>query len=234
MGFTQLGQQVKQDFLGKGLEVFGQVVNSKVVQRLHHRWNLPLLRNRRGPRPSGIRKAIVAAGERVNLASQLKEIRLFDAVFTNFTEQLYANGARKAHLMPIIDHASKMAYGWAVGERAKETFRQYAIPYQGMIVQHDQDPLYTGYGWTGHLLLQGHVRLSYALNGAHDNPEIEGIFSRFKAENHSPLLDAQNLLELDEVVRQCMIYYNIERRHSSLGYLAPLAYVERMRPNGRG
>jgi putative transposase len=227
-------------------EGYGQQVNHKVVQRLHQLWDLPMLRNTRPPRPSGIRKAIVTAGERINLVAQLEEIGLFGVAYTDFTELLYANGARKAHLMPIIDHASKMAYGWAVGERAnttlalaawqraRETFHQYAISYQNMIVHHDQDPVYTGFAWTGQLLLADRVRLSFALNGARDNPEMEGFFSRFKAENVSLFLDAQSVKELAEVVCQRMVYYNTERRHSSLDYLSPLAYVERIRSNGSG
>lgn len=223
---------------------YNQVVNRKVVQRLHQLWDLPLLRNTRPPRPSGIRKAITVAGERVNLVAQREQIKLFEVAYTDFTELLYADGTRKAYLMPIVGHDCKMTFGWAVGERAnttlalaawqraKETFRQHTIPYEGMIVHHDQDPVYTGYGWTGHLLLEDHARLSYALNGARDNPEMESFFSRFKAENHSLLLDAQNLSELAEVVCQRMVYYNTERRHSSIGYLSPLAYIEQMRFNG--
>lgn len=227
-------------------EAHDQVVNRKVVRRLHQCWGLPLLRNTRPPRPSGIRQTILAAGERVNLVAQREEISLFEVAYTDFTELVYADGTRKAYLMPIIGHASKMAFGWAVGqrtntvlalsawERAKETLRQHAISYRGMIVHHDQDPVYTGYGWTGQLLLEDHTRLSYALNGARDNPEMESFNSRFKTENHSLFLDAQDVAELVEVVSQRMGYYNTERRHSSIGYLSPLAYIERVRSNGRG
>jgi len=219
---------------------YNQVVNRKVVQRLHKLWGLPLLRNTKLPRPSGVRQAIVAAGERVNLVAQRDQIGLFEVAYTDFTELLYADGTRKAYLMPIIGHTCKMAYGWAVGERAntalalrawenaKRTFRQLSISFKGMIVHHDQDPVYTGYGWTGQLLLEDHVRLSYALNGARDNPEMEGFNSRFKTENHSLFLDARNLEELGEVVCQRMGYYNTARRHSSIGYLSPLAYFQQM------
>jgi len=50
-------------------------------------------------------------------------------------------------------------------EVAKATFQQLAIPYAGMIVHHDQDSVYTGYHWTGRLLLEDGVRLSYTLSG---------------------------------------------------------------------
>jgi transposase InsO family protein len=137
-----------------------------------------------------------------------------------------------------------MAYGWAVGERAntslalaaweraKETFQQHAIHHRGMIIHHDQDPVYTGYGWTGQLLLEDGVLLSYTLRGARDNPEMESFISRFKTENRSLFLDAHNVIDLAAVVEERMYYYNTKRRHSSIGYAPPLAYIKRVRSDG--
>ncbi len=92
-------------------------------------------------------------------------------------------------------------------------------------MHHDQDPVFTGYAWTGQLLAHG-VRISYALRGAHDNPEMESFIGRFKVENRSLLLDAGSLDELKAVVEARIWYYNQERRHSSLGNRAPLAFIE--------
>lgn len=119
-------------------------------------------------------------------------------------------------------------------EAAKATFQQLAIPHAGMIVHHDQDSVYTGYRWTDQLLLQDRAHLSYALNGAKDNPEMESFNGRFKTEGRSLFLDAQTLSELRAVVREQMRYYNTERRHSSLGYLPPLTYIERARSVSAG
>ena len=184
---------------------------------------------------------IVTAGERANLVAQMEQIRLFEVAYTDFTKLVYADGTRKAYLMPIIGHVCKMAYGWAVGQRAntalaleaweaaKATFQELAIPYAGMIVHHDQDSVYTSYDWTGQLLLQDRGRLSYALNGAKDNPEMESFNGRFKTEGHSLFLEAHNIAELHTVVAERMRYYNTKRRHSSIGYLPPLTYIERVR-----
>jgi len=103
------------------------------------------------PRPSSVQKAITEAGELANLVVQMDGIGLFQVVYTDFTEILYADGDRKAILMPIIGHVSKMAFGWAVGqsrstalalqawEHAKRTFQQMGISYVGMIMHHDRD-----------------------------------------------------------------------------------------------
>jgi len=222
-------------------EAHGQAINHKVVQRLLKLWNLVLIRSLKAPQPSLVRQVIVASGERANLVTQMEEIGLFEVAYTDFTELRYADGTRKAYLMPIIGHVCKMAYGWAVGQRAnaelaleawaaaRATFQQHVIPYVGMIVHHDQDSVYTGYRWTDQLLREDRVRLSYALNGAKGNPEMESFNGRFKTEGHSLFLDAQTLDELQAVVAERMHYYNTERRHSSIGYLPPLTYIERVR-----
>lgn len=214
-------------------------VNHKVVERLLGIWDLSILRSTHRPRPSCVRKVIIEAGERANLVAQMAEIELFQVVYTDFTEVLYADGRRKAILMPIIGHGSKMAFGWAIGqsrgtflalqawERAKETFRRMGISYKGMIMHHDQDSVYTSYEWTSQLLLKDKVRLSYALGGAKDNPEMESFNGHFKGEGHSLFLEAQSLDELIAVVDDRMRYYNTVRRHSAIGYVSPLTYIQR-------
>lgn len=222
-------------------ETYDQAVNHKVVQRLLQLWDLALLRSVRPSRPGHVRRAIVAAGKRANLVAQMSEIRLFQVAYTDFTELRYADGSRKAYLMPLIGHVCKMAYGWAVGahadttlaleawQAAQATFHELRISPADMIVHHDQDPVYTGYGWTAQLLLKDQARLSYALNGAKDNPQMESFIGRFKTENHSLLLEAAALPELCSVVTEQMLYYNTQRRHSSLGYMSPLAYIKQVR-----
>lgn len=223
-------------------EVYGQKVNHKVVQRLHQEWGLPLIRGTRLPKPSGIRRAITAAGDRINLVAAREEIRPFEVTYTDFTELVYADGRRKAYLIPIIDHASKMVLGWAVGERAvtslaldaweraKQALLAQGVDLARVTVHHDQDPVFTSYGWTSRLLLQDQVQVSYALNGARDNTEMEAFNSRFKTENRSLISDAQTLDELKALVTERMDYYNYERRHSTIGYLAPLVYIEAVQP----
>jgi putative transposase len=221
---------------------YGYNINHKVVQRLHQEWDLPLIRSTRPPRPSGIRQAIAAAGKRVNLVAGKKVIRPFEVAYADFTELVYADGRWKAHLIPIIDHASKLALGWAVGERAvtglaleawahaRDTIKAQGANLKGLIVHHDQDPVFTGYGWTSQLLLRAHVRVSYALNGARDNPQMESFIGRFKTENRSLLLDAQTIEQLRAVVAERMHYYNQTRRHSTIGYQAPITYITSLQP----
>lgn len=214
------------------------VINHKVVQRLHRLWDLPLLRQTHRPRPSGIQQAIVSAGCRANLIGDKADIEPFAVAYADFTELSYAEVQQKGYLLTLVDHATKVVVGWAVGnrkttevalqawERARQTLATCVGSWQGMIVHHDQDPVFVGYTWTSKLLLDDGVRISYSLRGVRGNPEMEAFFSRFKTENRSLVLDCQTLEELATVIGQRIDYYNYERRHSSIGYVAPLSFVE--------
>ncbi len=121
-----------------------------MVQRLHQAWDLPLIRGTRLPKPSGIRQAIEVAGDRVNLVVSKEKIGPLEVLYTDFTELIYADGHKKAQLMPMIDHATKLVVGWEVGERgvtelalsawshARATLRQKSVPLSRVIVHHDQ------------------------------------------------------------------------------------------------
>lgn len=212
----------------------GQVVNAKVVRRLHQLWELSLLRGSRAPRPSAVRQAITAAGARANLVTGLATIVPLAVLYTDFTELRYSG---KAWLMTFVDHVSKLVPGWALGaqadtavalrawRRARRWLGRHGVALIGLIVHHDQDPVYTGYGWTAQLLLRDQVRLSYALRRCRDNPEMEAFHSRFKTENRSLFLDALTFADLEHVVAQRIRYYNGRRRHSSVGNQAPLTFL---------
>jgi putative transposase len=222
------------------LETYGAAVNHKVVQRLHRLWGLPLVRGVKPPRPSGVRSVLSAVGARANLLTPRVAIGPLEVLHTDFTELVCAAG--KAQLMVLLDHTSKVVPGWALGARpdtglalaawatAKRWLRRHDYSFRGLIVHHDQDPVYTGYGWTAQLLLRDHVRISYALAGCKDNPEMEAFHSRFKNENRSLLLEASSLAELRRVVGERIAYYNRRRRHSALGYQAPLAFLASLPP----
>jgi transposase InsO family protein len=221
-------------------ESYGESVNHKVIQKLHRLWELPLMRSTRPPRRSGISQVITEAGDRINLVAGIEEIGAFEVVYADFTELVYAKG--KARLIPILDHDTKVVLGWALGEQAntelaleawretKRTLRRLGRHPDGMIVHHDQDPVFTGYEWTGQLLLRDGIRISYALRGAKDNPEMEAFNSRFKNENRSLLLESGSFERLREVVRERMKYYNRRRRHSALGNQAPWTYAKHLGP----
>ena len=58
---------------------------------------------------------------------------------------------------------------------------------------------------------------------------MESFFSRFKEEGRSLFYDARSITELGDLVSSRMAYHNTERRHSSIGYVPPLTYIQRVR-----
>ena len=130
-------------------EAYGRTVSRKVVQRLHRMWDLPLIRGTKPPKASGIRCAIAAAGDWINLLAGKEKILPFEVAYADFTELVYANGRRKAQLTPIVDHATKLVVGWAVGEpagtqlalaawdRARRALQAHGVSLQEVIVHHD-------------------------------------------------------------------------------------------------
>lgn len=215
----------------------GIATNKKVVEALLKLWDFSLLRGTHHPKPSGIRRAIGQAGAQINRVATLLDIDILDVVYTDFTELVYADGRRKAYLMPLLDHASKVVVGWALEEHkqtpaalaawgdAQRTLKAWGICRPIGMVHHDQDSVYTSYEWTARLLLDEHVRLSYAVNGCKDNPEMESFNSHFKGENAALFLEAETLEALRPLVAERIGYYNRSRRHSSIGYVAPLTYL---------
>jgi putative transposase len=215
-------------------------VNHKVVQRLQRCWNLRLMRRAKAPRASEFRQVLQAKAGHLNLVEHLTAIKPFEVLYTDFTELIYGHGHRKAYLLPLLDDTSKAVVGWAVGETddtsvaleawkmAVRTLKRFGREPKGVIIHQDQDPVFTGNAWVCTLLLKSGARVSYSEDGAKGNTQMESFFSRFKAENYSLFYGCADLTALRGRVAQRIKYYNVERRHSSLGNISPLTFLERM------
>ena len=140
--------------------------------------------------------------------------------------------------MPLIDHMSKLAVGWAVGpadnsnlalrawDRARARLRRYGIKLGEVVVHQDQDGVYTGHQWLWQLRVKDKVRVSYSLDGARGNTAMESFNGHFKAENGSRLWDQRDLAGVVRVVESAMSYYNDIRRHASLDNMAPAVFLK--------
>ncbi len=77
---------------------------------------------------------------------------------------------------------------------------------------------------TGRPLSAG-VQPCYALLGAGNNTEMEGVFSRLKVENRSLIADAGSLADPTAVVQDRLEVYNRTRGHPSFGNRPPSVIV---------
>jgi putative transposase len=213
-------------------------VNRKVVERMHSAWDLAVIKRVRRPKPGGVAKLLKETGERINLVAGLSEINDFKVLYTDFTEILYRRGRAKAQLMAIIDHASKLAVGHALGEadntelalkawrKAKMGLSRLGVKTEGLIAHHDQDGVYLGHGCLYELAVRDKVRVSYSKNGAKGNVHMESFNSRFKEENRLMFYEQEDFSSLKKVVDQRIRYYNRVRRHSALGNKSPIRYLK--------
>ena len=131
-------------------ETYGKAVNTKVVRKLQKAWELPLIRAVHPPKPSAIRRVLHQMGDRINLVATLENIHPLQVLYTDFTELIFDRQQQKAHLMPLVDHASKYVVGWAVASakntslaldawmRARGNLRHLGIPLPTVIVHHDK------------------------------------------------------------------------------------------------
>jgi len=220
-------------------ERIGRVINDKVVRRLNQLWSLNLVHGTRRVKPGGVYQAIVAAGEQANLVAQLDPTKIgpFEVLYTDFSELVYGGGVGKAQLIVLVDHTSKYAPGWALGAgpttetalkawaMTKQTLEEHGVSIEGMIVHQDRGSAFISYGWTGQLLLEDKVHVSYSLDGAKGNTYMESFFGRFKGENEDLFNAAETYGDLILVVAERMAFYSQERRHSSLGYISPSHYL---------
>ena len=194
-----------------------------IPSNLYYRWSKDFL--------EAGKQRLVGDSERQADSRQVSEMRAeVEQLKQLVAELVYASGKRKAYLIPILDHASKVVLGLAVGERAVTSLRAHRMDLSPVAIHHDQDPVFTNYTWTARLLLKDQVRVSYALGGAQDKAEMEAFNSRFKTEYRSLLLDAQSSAELKQLVAERMVYYNNVRRHSSIGYRAPSQFIATLPP----
>lgn len=230
-------------------ETYQRAINHKVVRKLMKDQKLQTLRQVKVPKPSFITKTLTQLGDKINLVAPLLAkqkagelvVGTLQILYTDFTQIVYANGTKKAELMPILDHRSKLVTGWSLGPTAttevalealnhtETTYKKLKFTLEEVIIHHDRGSTYTSHQWVYMILIGYLMHLSYALRGCKDNPEMESFNSRFKQENQSLFADCQTLAELKVVVKERINYYNTSRRHSSIGYLSPLTYIKKYR-----
>ena len=228
-GYRRIGPEIE--------ERTGEKINHKRLRRLLNQWEMALRRLVSRPKPSAIRSILKENHGVLNLVKGWVPSPL-ELLSADFTEVLYDQGRRKAHLMAMVDVASSLACGWAVGisanrelalqcwEKVKRTFTELGRDLAGTVVHTDQDSVYTSFDWLRALIVDSSVVVSFSERGAMDNPWIESFWGRFKVENGSLIVDAQTLDELIVVIDRAMWYYNTKRRHSSLDYQAPLQFLK--------
>ena len=127
-----------------------------------------------------------------------------------------------------LDRCSRKVVGWDVRDTMPEDLVSEALrralvvrrPPAGLVVHSDQGSQYTATRFKDLIARHGALQSMSRRGNCYDNAHAESFWSRFKAE----LLDGGSFPGLAEArleISHHIAYYNAERRHSALGYLAP-------------
>jgi putative transposase len=228
-GYRRIGRELAE-------QQPGESVNHKRLRRVLNSYELGLRRCLPRSKPSAVQQLVATAGRSADLIKG-RSFEVLEAFCTDFKELLYDGGAKKAHLMVMLDLKSRWAGGWALGDRRSRSVALKALEdlrknmasldqrLSGVVIHHDKDSVYTSYRWLEEMLLKNRARLSYAQRGARDNPWIESFWGRFETENGELILEAETLEEVRKIVDKQLEYYNHKRRHSALDYRRPYEVV---------
>ena len=137
-----------------------------------------------------------------------------------------------AYLATWTDLFSRRILGWAVRENMTEDLiieaflmlsRKVKLP-SGCIIHSDRGGQYASKNFRQLLKLHGCRQSMSRAGETYDNAFAESLFSRYKAE----LLEGGSFADTEEARMETSQYidgyYNPVRRHSSIGYISPLAF----------
>ena len=132
------------------------------------------------------------------------------------------------YLATWLDRCSRKVVGWDLRETMPEDLVSEALrralavrqPAAGLIIHSDQGSQYAATRFKDLLTRHGALPSMSRRGNCYDNAHAESFWSRLKTE----LLDGGSFPSLAEAkleISHYITYYNAERRHSALGYLAP-------------
>jgi transposase InsO family protein len=136
------------------------------------------------------------------------------------------------YLAVVLDLASRRVVGWAAGVTLDQALTGHALeralvvrrPARGLVHHSDQGSHYTGAHYQA-LLARAQCAVSYSRRGdCWDNAVVESFFATLKTELVQDATWRTRTQARAELGAYLDGWYNYERRHSSLGYLSPVAY----------
>ncbi len=139
-------------------------------------------------------------------------------------------------LATVLDLYSRKIVGWSMGERLTSQLAQEALsnailtrqPDKGLLVHSDQGREYYAGSYQALLKEHGLICSMSRKGNCHDNAPMESFFQKLKVEqiyhdDYRTRADARAA-----VFDYIEVFYNRQRRHSSIDYLTPIAYEERL------
>jgi transposase InsO family protein len=138
--------------------------------------------------------------------------------------------ARFAYLALLMDLYSRRIVGWELGEFMTEALvlvvLRHAIrerqPEPGLLHHTDRGGQYAGTEYRQVLARAQMVQSMSRADNVYDNAFMESCFGTIKTELEMEVY--ANVSSARQEIHAYLVYYNTQRRHSSLGYLTPCEF----------
>lgn len=161
-------------------------------------------------------------------ASRINEVWVAD--FTYIPLAARTSRGRFGYLALLMDLCSRRIVGWEYGKSMDEELVLGALrraiverqPGVGLIHHSDRGGQYAGGRYRAMLRRSGMRQSMSAAGNCYDNAFMESCFGTVKTELE--LVDYASDFEARRELSSYVWYYNMERRHSSLGYVSPVEF----------
>lgn len=208
----------------------GLVVGHEAVHRLMRRAGIEGISGR--PRFRRIPN-VATAGDLVD--RQFHRDGADELWVTDITEHPTREG--KVYCAAVLDVFSRRVVGWSIDSAPTAALVTNALGMaiqqrrpQGTVVHSDQGTQFTSWAFTRRAVDSGLVPSMGSVGDCYDNAVIESFWSRMQVE----LLDRKRWrtrVELANAIFEYIeIFYNRQRRHSSLGMLTPIEFEAGRQP----
>jgi transposase InsO family protein len=145
------------------------------------------------------------------------------------------SGSHHVYLAAVMDLFNRQIVGWHLSSQRSGQLTAVALsraiearrPPRGVVFHSDQGIEYASYVLRATLTNHGFVQSMSRRGNCYDNAHMESFFHSLKTEclNHFRFSRIEEIQA--RVFQYIEAFYNTRRAHSSLGYLSPMAYLER-------
>lgn len=138
------------------------------------------------------------------------------------------------YLAVVLDVYSRLVVGWAMASHREESLVEAALwmavgrrqPIEELMHHSDRGSQYTSLAYQA-VLAQFHIQVSMSGKGdCYDNAMMESFFSSLKTECVHRQLYQSRAEAKQSIFEWIEVFYNRQRRHSSLDYLSPAVYEQ--------
>jgi putative transposase len=170
-----------------------------------------------------------------NLLPDLEEIDGIDQLWVGDITYIPVQGGKFSYLATLMDRYSRRVVGWRLARDMTEQLVLEALrtairarrSSPGLVHHTDRGGQYAGAEYR-RMLHRAAMRQSMSrADNCYDNAFMESCFGTFKTELE--MTEYENHPTALKEIKAYIAYYNLDRKHSSLGYLTPAKFEDNLK-----